>query len=79
MNLGGMCLGMVEAEHYLLENVYLAGNFTILLKSFPKPAGPPVSSSTNPQDSSSIPFLLYLVSFQIVILELFPSTKLLLN
>lgn len=44
MNPGRMNLGMVEAGHYLLENVYLAGNFTILLK-IPPPACPSPSPS----------------------------------
>lgn len=79
MNPGRMSLGMVEAGHYLLENVYLAGNFTILLKIPPQPAHPPAPASTTPHHPQQHLFLLYLVSFQITVLELCPSTKLWLN
>lgn len=80
MNPGRMSLGMVEAGHYLLENVYLAGNFTILLKIFslslPIPQPQLLPPPHYPQQHL---FLLYLVSFQIAVLELCPSTKLWLN
>lgn len=57
MNPGRMSLGMVEAGHYLLENMYLAGNFTILLKIFslslPIPQPQLLPPPTTPSSTSS--------------------------